>query len=199
MTTILRGLVVSAILTAAACSNPAPTSQQLADSPDMTLKKTLSAYVVEFLRRNPTTNTYLGGAGLDPSLRDVDGLLRDYSTTALDAEDQWLNDTAKALEGIDQAPLSPAARIDREVALAQIRFMLHEHQVRKYQERALDSYASEPFRAIDWQLQGMSHNDEKTYGTIDEWTLVVNRVRAIPRFLATAEAQLMIGVKTNHT
>ena len=44
---------------------------------DATLKKTLSTYVVEFLRRNPTTNTYLGGAGLDPSLRDVDGTLRD--------------------------------------------------------------------------------------------------------------------------
>ena len=199
MTKVARILTVCTVLAAAACGGGEQKQKPAADTSDTALKKTLSAYVVEFLRRNPTTNTYLGGAGLDPSLRDVDGLLRDYSTTALDAEDQWLNDTAKALEGIDQAPLSPAARIDREVALAQIRFMLHEHQVRKYQERALDSYASEPFRAIDWQLQGMSHNDEKTYGTIDEWTLVVNRVRAIPRFLATAEAQLMIGVKTNHT
>ena len=40
-------------------------------------------YVVEFLRRNPTTNTYLGGAGLDPSLRDVDGTLRDVSPQAI--------------------------------------------------------------------------------------------------------------------
>ncbi len=93
MIKILRGLVVSALLTAAACSNPAPKPQPAADNPDATLKKTLSAYVVEFLRRNPTTNTYLGGAGLDPSLKEVDGMLRDYSATALAAEDQWLADT----------------------------------------------------------------------------------------------------------
>ena len=33
------------------------------------------AYAVELLRRNPTVNTYLGGAGLDASLREVDGRL----------------------------------------------------------------------------------------------------------------------------
>ena len=69
MTKILHGLVVGVVIALTACSNPAPKPQPAAENPDATLKKTLSAYVVEFLRRNPTTNTYLGGAGLDPSLK----------------------------------------------------------------------------------------------------------------------------------
>src|SRR5215470_13871326 len=121
----VRGLVISVVLTAAACSNSAAKPEPAAaDSADATLKKTLSTYVVEFLRRNPTTNTYLGGAGLDPSLKEVDGKLRDYSATALADEDHWLTDTEKTIEGINPASLSANARIDREVALAQIRFML---------------------------------------------------------------------------
>src|SRR6476469_8052295 len=127
MKKILRALGVGIILAAVACSSEAPKPQQPADSSDTTLKKTLTAYAVEFLRRNPTTNTYLGGAGLDPSLKEVDGMLRDYSTTALTAEDQWLADTQKTLEGINASSLSAGGRIDREVALAQIRFMLRQH------------------------------------------------------------------------
>src|SRR5262245_52965258 len=196
MKKILRGLVACALLTTAACSNAEPkTTQPAADNADATLKKTLTTYVVEFLRRNPTTNTYLGGAGLDPSLKEVDGMLRDYSATALAAEDQWLADTQKAIEAINPSGLSANARIDREVALAQIRFMLHQHQVRKYHEQALDTFVSEPFRAIDWQLQGMTQTGDKTYGTPEEWTLVTNRVRSIPRYLDTARAQIEIGVK----
>src|SRR5215813_15180506 len=107
MRKIASRLVLASILVAGGCSNPAPPKPQpAADSADTTLKKTLSAYVVEFLRRNPTTNTYLGGAGLDPSLKEVDGMLRDYSTTALTAEDQWLADTQKTLEGINPSGLS---------------------------------------------------------------------------------------------
>jgi uncharacterized protein (DUF885 family) len=198
MTKILHGLVAGVVIALTACSNPAPKPQPAAENPDATLKKTLSAYVVEFLRRNPTTNTYLGGAGLDPSLKEVDGMLRDYSATALAAEDQWLTDTQKAVDAINPATLTANGRIDREVALAQIRFMLHEHQVRKYHERALDTLVSDPFRAIDWQLQGMTHTEDKVYGTAEEWTLLINRVRSIPRYLNTAQAQLEIGLKDNH-
>ena len=197
MKKILRGVVVTVMMTSA-CANPGPRTEPAAtDNSDATLKKTLSTYVVEFLRRNPTTNTYLGGAGLDPSLKEVDGMLRDYSATALAAEDQWLADTQKTLEAINPSGLSAPARIDREVALAQIRFMLHQHQVRKYHERALDTFVSDPFRAIDWQLQGMTQTGDNTYGTAEEWTLVTNRVRSIPRFLNTAQAQLEIGLKDN--
>ena len=156
----------------------------------------LHAYVVEFLRRNPTTNTYLGGAGLDPSLRDVDGMLRDYSATALEDEDRWLTDTPKALEAID--PAGAVGRTRGSIARSRSRrsgSCCASIRCGKYQERALDTYVGEPFRALDWQLQGMTQTGDKTYGTAEEWTLVVNRVRAIPRYLATAQAQLEIGVK----
>ncbi len=169
------------------------------DSGDKELKRIHDAYVVEFLRRNPTVNTYLGGAGLDPSLRGVDGTLRDHSAAALEAEDHWLADAQKSFESVDPNTLSANRRIDREVALAQIRFLLHQHQERRYQERALDTYTDEPFRAIDWQLQGMTETGEKTYGTDEEWSLVVKRVDAIPRFLAVAQEQLLAGIKSNNT
>ncbi len=188
------------LLFASACA--APEQKPAAAQPgsgDAVLKSALHSYVVEFLRRNPTTNTYLGGAGLDPALRAVDGTLRDYSAPALEAEDRWLGETSKALEGIDAAGLSPNVRIDRAVALAQIRFMLRQHQVRRYQERALDTYAGEPFRAMDWQLQGMSQTGATTYGTAEEWALVISRVKAIPAFLAAAQTQLETGVKANLT
>jgi uncharacterized protein (DUF885 family) len=183
-------------MTACTTTNPTPTNNA---SGDEALKKMLNAYVVEFLRRNPEVNTYLGGAGLDPSLNNVDGTLRDYSAAALAGEDNWLADTQKAFEGFDASALSANARIDRDVALAQIRFQLHQHQVRRYQERALDTFVGEPFRSLDWQLQGMPQTGDKTYGTADEWSLVVKRVAAIPKFLAAAQEQLMAGVKANNT
>ena len=157
-------------------------------SGDPSLRKTLDGYVVEFLLRNPTTNTYLGGAGLDPSLAEVDGRLRDHSSAALEEEGRWLAGIATALEHYDANSLSVGARIDRDVALAQIRFMLRQHRVYRYQERALDTYVSESFRALDWQVQGMATTGATTYGTTEEWKLVVSRVSAIPTFLEVARA-----------
>ncbi|HKP72244.1 MAG TPA: DUF885 domain-containing protein, partial [Pyrinomonadaceae bacterium] len=167
-------------------------------SGDQNFKKIHDAYVREFLRRNPTVNTYLGGAGLDQSLRDVDGQLRDHSAAAVEAEDRWLADTQKSFESVAPDTLTPTLRIDREVALAQVRFLLHQHQVRKYQERALDTYTDEPFRAIDWQLQGMTQTGDKTYGTPEEWSLVVRRVQAIPKYMQTAQEQIAAGVKSGN-
>jgi uncharacterized protein (DUF885 family) len=188
---------VIAAIVAGACSNgPQPAGDT---SQDAVLQDTLSKYTVEFLRRNPTTNTYLGGAGFDPSLRAVDGMLRDYSPAALATEDAWLQEASAAIEGIEANRLSLSARIDRDVALAQIRFMLRQHQERRYQERALDTYVGEPFRALDWQLQGMGETGQGTYGTADEWTLVIERVRAIPHYLETARAQIQAGVAANRT
>ncbi|HKV37744.1 MAG TPA: DUF885 domain-containing protein [Blastocatellia bacterium] len=157
------------------------------------------AYTVEFLRRFPVVNTYLGGAGLDAALAEADGRLRDHSAAALVTEDRWLEKEFKAFELTDPTALSPALRIDREVALAQIRFLLHQHQVRRYQERALDTYTDEPFRAVDWQLQGMTQTGEKTYGTAEEWELVATRVGAIPGFLSVARDQLLAGIKHKNT
>jgi len=165
---------------------------------DAAVQQTLKPYVVEFLRRNPTTNTYLGGAGLDPSLRDVDGTLRDHSAAALQQEDRWLADVAQKLGSADAKDLSANVRIDRDVALAQIRYLQHQHQQRRYQERALDTYVIEPFRSLDWQIQGLTQTGANLYGTTEEWDLVVKRVRAIPAFLSTAQDQLRAGIASGH-
>ena len=190
----LRWILSICVLAAPACGSTAPVPDVSGDKP---LGAAVHDYVVESLRRNPTTNTYLGGAGLDPSLHDVDGRLRDHSAAALAAEDQWLAKTQQTLGAVSPATLSTNARIDRDVALAQIGFVLHQHQARRYQERALDTYMIEPFRAIDWQLQGMTPTgaDAKhpSYGTADEWALVIRRVQSVPKFMAAAQAQLLAG------
>lgn len=192
-------LLLAVFLMACHSSSKNSGSAATAGSGDQAFKKAHDAYVVEFLKRNPTVNTYLGGAGLDPSLRDVDGKLRDHSAPALEAEDRWLAGVQSAFEGIDPNTLSPTLRIDREVALGQIRFLLHQHQVRHYQQRALDTYTDEPFRAIDWQLQGMTQTGDHRAGTPEEWSLVEKRLNDIPRFLSAAQEQLLDGVKTNNT
>jgi uncharacterized protein (DUF885 family) len=193
----MRKLFVFALIAAmAACTKPA--QQTMSNTGDNDFKRVHDAYVVGFLRRNPTVNTYLGGAGFDPSLSEVDGMLRDYSAAALEAEDRWLADTQKSLQAIDPNTLSPNRRIDREVALAQTAFILHQHQVRGYQQRALDTYATEPFRALDWQMQGMTQTGDKTYGSAEEWSLVAKRVQAIPKFLAAAKDQLLAGIQANN-
>ncbi|MBV9492850.1 MAG: DUF885 domain-containing protein [Acidobacteria bacterium] len=152
----------------------------------------VQAYVLDFLRHNPSVNTYLGGAGLDPSLQEVDGRLRDHSQAALDQEDKWLADTQQKLE-------AAAPSTDRDVALAQIRYQLHLHQVRKYQQRSVDTYTDEPFRAIDFQLQGMTQTGPTTYGSGAEWNLVIQRLKAIPPYLANAQAQLRAGIDAKNT
>jgi uncharacterized protein (DUF885 family) len=174
-------------------------AQAAGGSGDQNFKQIHDAYVREFLRRNPTVNTYLGGAGLDPALREADGRLRDHSAAAIEAEDRWLGDTQKSLEAVAPDTLSPTLRIDREVALAQIRFLLRQHSTRKYQQRALDTYTDEPFRAVDWQLQGMTQTGEKTYGTPEEWSLVVKRLQAVPRYFQVAQEQLAAGLKSGNT
>lgn len=191
-----RLLAVALMFTALTACSKAPEAD--ANPGDKVLGPILHNYVVEFLRRNPTTNTYLGGAGFDPQLREVDRTLRDYSVAALADEDRWLTSTQTSLNNVAPATLSPNAQIDREVALAQIAFMLREHQVRRYQERALDTFMGEPFRALDWQLQGLSSMDgagEMAYGSDAEWQQVVARVNAVPAFLEKAAAQLRVGVE----
>jgi uncharacterized protein (DUF885 family) len=187
---------------AAACVQPTPSptnAPAAAGSGDQAFKTAHDAYVREFLRRNPSVNTYLGGAGLDPALREVDGRLRDHSAAALAEEDRWLADARKQFESLAPDTLSPAQRIDREVALAQVSFLLHQHQTRRYQERALDTYTVEPFRALDFFIQGMTQTGPETYGTPEEWALVVKRLQAVPRYMQTAQEQLSAGVKSGNT
>ena len=200
MKNIMRLAAISALLLGGCTQQPAgPTNQANQQSADAAFKKIHDEYVVEFLRRNPTVNTYLGGAGLDPKLREVDATLRDHSTAALTEEDRWLDRTRQSLEGLVTDSLSPAQRINRDVALAQVNFLLHQHQVRRYQERALDTYTDEPFRAVDWQLQGMTQTGDKTYGTAEEWGLLAKRVATVPAFLKAAQDQLTAGIAAKNT
>ena len=190
-------LICSLAWSAAGCRDTAKVLEAPGNDSE-TLNKAVRDYAVEFLRHNPTVNTYLGGAGLDPSLRNVDGLLRDYSAAALQQEDQWLMQARATIDAIAPVSLSANARIDRDVALAQIAFQLHQHQVRRYQQRALDTFVSEPFRALDWQMQGMTQTGAATYGTDEEWTLVIQRVKGIPAYLQRAREQLTAGVMANN-
>jgi len=200
MKIVLLCAAVSGLLISSCTQQPtSSTGSANQQGDDTAFKKVHDDYVVGFLRRNPTVNTYLGGAGLDPKLRDVDGALRDHSAGALQEEDRWLSTVKQSLEAINAGALSPAQRINRDVALAQINFLLHQHQVRRYQERALDTYTDEPFRAVDWQMQGMSQTGDKTYGSAEEWTLVARRVGAIPTFLTVAKDQLNVGIKSGNT
>jgi uncharacterized protein (DUF885 family) len=192
-----RLLTLLTLLIITGCTQQTTPLTQL--SGDAEFMKLHDAYVVEFLRRNPTVNTYLGGAGLDTTLRDVDGKLRDHSASALQQEDRWLSETQKALEAVNPTSLSAANRINRDVALAQVNFLLRKHQVRRHQERAIDTYVEEPFRAVDWQLQGMSQTGDTTYGTPEEWGMVVNRVKSVPAYLNVAKEQLSAGIKSNNT
>jgi hypothetical protein len=95
--------------------------------------------------------------------------------------------------------LSARRRIDRSVALAEIEFRLHQHEVRRHQERALDSYVDEPFRGVDWQIQGMTATGDATYGTAPEWRAVIARTRAVAAYFANAQQQIAAGVARKNT
>src|ERR1041385_3659486 len=199
-------MLLALMLAGAAASLPARNARAQRATPaaqafkgDAAFKKLHDAYVIEFLRRNPSVNTYLGGAGLDPSLKEADGRLRDHSAPALAREDRWLADTKKSLQAIDPNSLTPARRIDRDVALAQIAYQLHLHQQRRYQERSLDTYTVEPFRSVDFFIQGMTQTGPNTYGTPEEWAMVVKRLQDFPRYMKTAQDNLSAGLKSGNT
>jgi uncharacterized protein (DUF885 family) len=80
------------------------------------------------------------------------------------------------------------------VAVAQIDFLLHQHEVLHHQQSAIDSYVDEPRRGVDWQIQSMKPG-VMTSGTEAQWQLVLARTRAVPAYLATAQAQLAAGVR----
>jgi uncharacterized protein (DUF885 family) len=164
-----------------------------AATPDSAYKSIESRYVRELLRRHPVVSTYLGGSGLDPSLANADGELRDWSPKALESEARFYSDIQQQLNGIDASALASANRIDREVILHQIDFMLRETERRRHWQRSVDTYVNEPFRGLDWYLQGMKDLGDGRYGTEDEWRRVVARVGAIPAYLKTAQANLAAG------
>lgn len=156
-------------------------------------------YVVFFFGHSPLVATYLGGAAFDFKLSDVDAKLRDYSPAALAAEQAALSRFRAEFQAFDPAGLGHAYQVDEAVAVAQIDFMLHEQQVRKYQQRSLDTYLDEPALAVDLQIDSMTPTGDQGFGTELEWQAVLERTRAIPAYLKTAEQELAAGVAAGNT
>jgi uncharacterized protein (DUF885 family) len=184
-------LLVSAL---AACAGAAPR----AATDDAAFARLEREYVVDMLGRYPVVATYLGGAALDPALASIDGRLRDWSPEAIAAEDRALAAFRDRLAAFDAGRLSPARRIDRDVALSQVEFLLRQH-ARRYAQRAIDTYVDEPFRGVDWQLQGMSAAGPGRWGTADEWRRVIERLGEVRGFLRAAQEQLRAGVAAGNT
>ena len=144
------------------------------------------------LRLNPVTATYLGGEGWDEALRSLNGRLRDYSAGALAEEAREYRAFQQSMSTTDYALLTPQARIDFDLMAAQLAFLLNLHD-RRYHERAVDTYVAEPFRGVDCQIQQMRRFDDGRFGEEPEWRMVVDRLSAIPAYLAIARENLAAG------
>jgi len=198
-TEAMRGskrIAAAVVLAGALCAAQAAPAHLNADERFAALEH---EYVVYFMSRFPVVATYLGGAEFDPALARIDGALRDYSADAVRREDARLREFRSRFSGIAEENLAAGRRIDRSVALAQIEFLLHQHEVRRHQERSLDSYVDEPFRGVDWQIQGMTATAAARYGTDAEWRAVIARTRAIAAYFRAAQQELARGVARNNT
>jgi uncharacterized protein (DUF885 family) len=153
--------------------------------------KLRDSYVKAFLTRFPVVATYLGADGLDPAFAALNGKLHDYSPTALLAEkDEWMSFSSR-LAKIDRRKLSPSERIDADVMEAQLAFLLHNLE-RRVHEKALDVLVEEPFRGVEWLMQGMAPNGDG-FGTKGDWSAVAARLNAVPAYLKTALANVRRG------
>ncbi len=152
-------------------------------------------YFLRTLELNPVVSTYLGGDGYSPSLHDVNGRLRDYRSAALAEEARFYREIRDGLAGIRRDRLDTSERIDAAVLEAQLGFLLHQIEDRRYHGRCVDTYVAEPFRGVDWQIQQMTAGDRGTLGTEAEWSLVVTRLDAVPAYVETALANLRDGLR----
>jgi uncharacterized protein (DUF885 family) len=194
------GVFVCAVLVSAVASAEAPSPGGKEPKAAMTPFRALEErYFVEFLRRNPVTATYLGGDAYRSDLAEVGAGLRDYSAAALRAEDNANVELLGRLGAIPQASLKPDEAVDAAVMRAQIQFVHDLTVVRRHQLKSLDSYMVEPFRGVDWQLQGMTQVGSGAYGTEQEWRRVIQRVEKIPEYLSTARGNLKVGAASGFT
>jgi uncharacterized protein (DUF885 family) len=152
-------------------------------------------YFLRTLELNPVVSTYLGGDGYSPTLADVNGRLRDYRPAALAEEARFYREIRDGLAGIDRSRLGVAERIDAAVLEAQVAFLLHQLEDRRYYRRCVDTYVAEPFRGVDWQMQQMTAGEGGLLGTEPEWDLVVKRLDAVPAYVETALANLRDGLR----
>jgi uncharacterized protein (DUF885 family) len=150
-------------------------------------------YFVHVLRFNPVTSTYLGGDGYSAELADSNARLRDYRPAALASEAAYYAQAKAALDAMDPRGLPEVERVDHAVMGAQLAFILHQLNDLRYYQRAVDTYVAEPFRGVDWQIQGMTDLGGGQLGTEQEWSQVAQRVQAIPAYLEAAKANLLAG------
>ena len=150
-------------------------------------------YFLRTLALNPVTSTYLGGDGYSATLVDANGRLRDYRPEAIAEELRFYGEVRRDLEAIDPAALAPQARVDYAVLGAQLAFLQRQYGERRYHERAIDTYVAEPFRGVDWQIQQMADDGSGLLGIESEWQAALERVRAIPAYLAAARVNLLAG------
>ena len=155
-------------------------------------------YFLKFLQQNPVISTYFGGDGYTPVLAGLNRGLRDYHPAALEAESRAYQGLFARLQQIPSDSLGAVARIDHGVVSAQLRFLLHEFNDRRYYQRSLDSYVAEPFRGVDWQIQQMEVGADGQMGSEAEWNDLVMQVQAIPAYVETAKANLLAGRATGN-
>ncbi|MBA2707130.1 MAG: DUF885 domain-containing protein [Gemmatimonadaceae bacterium] len=152
-------------------------------------------YFLYSLERNPVTSTYLGGDGYSPTLAAANSRLRDYRPESIAAELVFYR-TMKASIGLTApATLTPRDRADHELMNAQLDFLIRQIGVHRYHQRSLDTYVSEPFRGVDWQIQQMSELPGGLLGSEADWQQVVARTLATPAYLDVAKANLLAGKK----
>ena len=176
-------------------------------------------YFLKALDLNPVTATFLGGDAYAPSLAKINSRLRDWRPESLQIERTFYEQIETARQAIDPASLSPGARIDHAVLGAQIAFLLHQSGDLRTHERIIDTYVAEPFRGIDWQIQGMTETGGQAdgrpgepavgpttipparpilRGTEAEWQLVLERLSGTQIYLETAQANLLAGRKSGN-
>ena len=153
---------------------------------------------VRHLLFNPVTATYLGADGYSDVLQATNGALKDYSESALARELAFYRETHEDLQGIALGTLPSNLQVDHRVMDAQLKFLIRLLRDRKYYQRAVDTYTTEPFRGVDWQIQQMQDAGSGLLGTEGEWKHVVSRVEGIPAYLDRARANLLAGIMSRN-
>ena len=155
-------------------------------------------FFVRHLLFNPVTATYLGADGYSDVLQFTNAALKDYSEGALARELAFYRESHQELLAIPRDSLPAHHQVDHRVMDAQLTFLVRLIADRKYHQRAVDTYTTEPFRGVDWQMQQMQDVGNGLRGNETEWKHLVNRVEAIPAYLGHARANLLAGQQTGN-
>jgi uncharacterized protein (DUF885 family) len=155
-------------------------------------------FFIRHLLFNPVTATYLGADAYSPVLQSTNAALKDYSEAALARELAFYRESHQELQALARESLPVDLQVDHRVMDAQLKFLIRLIGERKYHQRAVDTYTTEPFRGIDWQLQQMQDLGNGLRGTEAEWKHIASRVDSIRAYLGHARANLLAGKVTGN-